>query len=240
MPVPQPSNTQPDITAPVSNNGNRFNGIIGNMDNGTAKGPLTAGNANNNIGGTVYRAAGQSANQFPISPADQIDTGSGGSAPAITNSSQNPLTVQAQVLDRSLGESVVETTPALVSKSSAGNFLTFPKTTEVIELGNGTSSSVSSNLTIKNEQPANTYVGITDTIFNGNSNDLTVLAEERRIVVDTEATTKGHVDGADNLHFPVIYPSGQQLYTVTQREALPGGVVTSSEIGETNVDGIGI
>ena len=182
----------PDVTegVPLANRA-RFAGVTGNMDNGTAQGALSNGNANNNIGGVVYRAAGQSANQFPVSAADVESTGNGGSAPAITTSSNNPLTVQAQTLSRVNTETVAETTPALVSKSSAGNYVTFPSSTEEIALGTGSVNSTSSNLTISREQAANAYVGITDTLTFGNTNDLDVLAEERRVVVDTLPVVQG-------------------------------------------------
>jgi hypothetical protein len=239
--ITQSGPNMPDFTAPVSSIGrNKFIGVVGNMDNGTAKGNLTNGNANNNIGGTVFRAAGQSSNQFPVSAADAINTGSGGSAPQPTNSSQNPLTVQAQTLNRVTTESVTQTTPALVSSASAGNYLTFPKSTEEILLDKDTSSAVHSDLVVQRTQPANAYVGITNTLYNDGVNDLQVLAEEARVVNDTNPTTMGHVDGADNQNVPIIYPSGQQLYTITQREALPGGVAISPEIGETNVSGLGL
>lgn len=236
-----PSNNTPDFTTPVTNNRSRFLGVVGNMDNGTAKGPLTGGNANNNIGGTVYRAAGQSSNQFPVSAADTVNTGSGGSAPAVTNSSNNPLTVQAQTLSRVNTEKVAETTPALVSKSSAGNFLTFPKTTETIELGTGSVNSTSSNLTLHRQQPANAYVGITDTLTNGNANDLDVLADERRVVRDTNATTDGRVDGKAQGANAVdkFIALGDNVQTKSMN-TLPGGVAISPEIGEGNVSGLGI
>lgn len=240
--ITQSGPNQPDFTTPVSSIGrSRFIGIVGNMDNGTAKGTLTNGNANNNIGGTVFRAAGASSNQFPVQAADAINTGSGGSAPQPTNSSQNPLTVQAQTLNRVTTEQVQQTTPALVSNASAGNYVTFPQAVAEIELGTGSVNSTSSNLLIKNERPVQNYAGITDTLTMGNANDITLQADNTRVVNDTLPAIGGHVDGAAQgaNYVDKFIALGDNVQTPAMNE-LPGGVAISPEIGESNVSGLGL
>lgn len=227
-------------------NASRYIGVAGNVYGGTALGEGNSGSANNSIGGTVYRAAGQSSNQFPVSPADAEANNNGGPSAVPSNTSSNPPTVQAEVLNDATSqeqrEAVAQTTPANVSAPAAGNYLTFPKTTETIELGTGSVNSTSSNLTINRQQPENAYVGITDTLFNGNSNDLEVLAEERRVVQGTNAETDGRVDGkAQGANSVDKFQSvnGANLMTEEMKE-LPGGVAISPEIGEENVSGLGI
>lgn len=232
-----PSNNQPDVTAPVSSVGrSRFLGVAGNLYGGTTQAGtdpngnqnnLGAGAANQPVGGVVYRPAGQSSNQFPVSPATTVNTNSG-SAPSLSTGSSNPANIQAQTEDRVSTEVVAQTTPALVSTPAAGSLINFPKTTETADFGS--SSSVKSNVTLNRQQPANAYVGITATNANGNANDLEVLADERRVVQDTNVVIQGRIDGASNVNLAAVYPSGVQMYNPSDRE-LPGGVSDSSDIG---------
>ncbi len=266
MPAPAPSNNMPDWTAPVRSSYRQFAGITGNMDNGTAQGSsannLTNGNANNNIGGNVYRATGQSSNQFPVSPADVEYVGGGGSAPAPSQSSNNPPTVQAQTADRVNYEKPVEFTSDNVSEAAAGYYTQFPKSTENISLGQSSSTvgqtwfpgntnaivpsplgagvntdatpMVAQSPQIVNEQNANAYVGISKSVDAYNSNDPNALTDEARVVKDTLPEIGGHIDG--KAAYTQAYPFGSPdaLYTTTQREALPGGVPVTPQIGQTN------
>ncbi len=215
-----PQNNTPDITAPVSLNRNRFVGVTGNMESGTAKGNLaTGGFTNNSLGGTVYNGAGTSSNSFPVNQSSVQATGDGGAGFNASNSSLNPKSIQDQVGSRVETEKVVEFTPALLSPASSGYNTIFPKSTETIELT--TTTAVKSNLEVKQQSSPNAYVGIT-TNRTDVVDDLTKLEAERAVVVDNKELVR--IDGAKALGDPNV------LYTESQREALPGGVSNSNQI----------
>ncbi len=216
-----PQNNTPDVTSPVpALNRSRFIGVTGNMDNGTAKGPLTAGNTNNSIGGIVFVAAGTTTNTFPNNQADLLKTQDGGASFQNTTSSSNPAFSQEQVADRIETEAVIQSTPALVNSAAAGDITVFPKTTETIELVN--TSSVSSNLEVKREEAENAYVGIT-TNKTFVVDELTRLAEMKQDVEDNGTDNK--IDGAAKIGDP------DALYTESQRNSLPGGHQSIVEVG---------
>ena len=236
------SNNQPDITAPVSGNRGRFIGVTGNLNGGTvAAGAdpngfvnnLGNGSANNNIGGNVYRGAGQSSNQFPVSQASVEFVGGGGSAPQPQTNSNNPPSIQADTTDRVYTEVVAQTTPALVSTPASGPLVNFPKSNKTSDFGS--SSSVSSNIVLRTEKPTALSAGITVPQALS-SNDPGFLNQERIDVVDTNVVIQGRIDGKSNVNLAAVYPSGVQMYNPANR-LLPNKVVNSTEIGETNVSG---
>lgn len=231
-----PSNNQPDVTTPVSAAGrSRFIGVTGNLNGGTVAGNssnnLGNGSSNANIGGVVYRGAGQSSNQFPVSQASKepgAPTGGAGQAGS-NGSSTNPLSVQENVASRKATEVVAQTTFGNVNPIVTGSITNFPKSTETADFGS--SSSLKSNVTLNREQPANVYVGI-NTPKQYSSNDPAKLIDDKRVVVDTNGITDGRIDGKaqganSEDKFIVL---GDNVQTKTMN-TLPGGVDQSQKIG---------
>jgi len=214
-------------------NASRYIGVAGNVFGGTAKGPNAGGGANNNVGGTVYRPAGQSSNQFPVSAAVTTNLDSGGSAPAVQTSSNYPPVPQAQVASdaASLDErdAVTQSTDALISAPAGGPLVKFPVTTKTKDMGS--SVNVGSNLELQSPQLDNAYVGITDGNSVINTDDLERLAQ---MEIDTDNNSNKKIDGAaqganstDKYNGGV---NGDQVRT-DSITTLPGGVPESQEVG---------
>jgi len=214
-------------------NASRYIGVAGNPFGGTAKGEDAGGTANNNVGGTVYRPAGQSANQFPVSEAVTTNVDSGGSAPAVTISSQNPTSIQDEVPKdvASLDErdAVSPSTDALVSSPANGQTVNFPKTTKTKDMGS--SVNVGSNLELTSPQLDNAYVGITDNNAYVQNDDLVRLAEMERVVDNNEnKKVDGAAQGANSTDKYNGGANGDQVRT-DEITTLPGGVPESQEVG---------
>jgi len=234
--------TQPDVTTPVSPAALR-GGITGNINGGTASSNNVgnassavilggAGSSNANVGGVVYRGAGQSSNQFPVSEATlqpgAPTGGAGQSYAASDGSSTNPASIQEDVTSRIATEKVAQTTLANISSPAGGELINFPKTTETASFGS--SSSIASNVTLNNQQNANAYVGITEnkTFV---VDELTRLAAMRTDVINSGEDEK--VDGAAqgaNSEDKFQSVNGENLMTPSVT-VLPGGVPQSQLIG---------
>ena len=216
----------PDITTKVSPAAGRI-GTTGNLLGGTAN---QGGGSNANVGGVVYRGAGQSSNQFPVSQATQEPGApTGGAGQAGSSGSTNPLNIQEQVASRKATENYTQSTSANISGPGQGEFIKFPNTTKTADFGS--SSNIKSNVTLNNEQPANVYVGIT-TPKQYSSQDPAKLVDDKRVVSDTNGVTSGRQDGAAqgaNAEDKFI-ALGDNVQTKSMN-TLPGGVDQSQKIG---------
>ena len=215
-------------------NASRYIGVAGNVYGGTAKGQNAGGGANNNVGGTVFRPTGQSANQFPVSEATLTNKDSGGSAPAVQTSSNYPPIPQAQVAADAASQeernAVAQTTDALTSPASAGQTVNFPKTTKTKDMGS--TVNVGSNLEFQSPALPNAYVGITDGNSVINTNDLERIAElEREADNNTNKKIDGAAQGANSTDKYNGGVNGDQVRT-DSITTLPGGVPESQEIGK--------
>ena len=188
-------------------NPSRFTGVTGN---------LVPGATNANVGGVVYRATGQSSNQFPVSAAS-MEYANGGSAPSPTTSSNSPAAMQENVASRVKTQVVAQSSYSNIAGKGMGELTSYPRTTEVIDF-----SKVNGSSTIVREQNTNAYVGITEnkTFI---VNELTRFADMRtKMLNDGQAS---EIDGAAKIGDPNV------LYTTTQREL---SVSNSNKLGETS------
>lgn len=232
--------TQPDITTKVSPASLRV-GVTGNILGGTASSNNVsnassavilggAGASNANIGGVVYRAAGQSSNQFPVSAATkEPGAPTGGAGQAGSNGSTNPVNIQEQVASRKATEAVTPSMLNNIAGPGVGELVKFPKTTETADFGS--SSSIKSNISLNREQASNAYVGIT-TPKAYSSQDPAKLADDKRVVADTNGVTGGREDGAAQGANSVdkFVALGDNVQTQSMN-TLPGGVDQSQKIG---------
>lgn len=208
-------------------NSSRYIGVTGNVFGGTAKGVTAGGTANNSIGGTVFRPAGQSSHQFPVSAANTINTGSGGSAPATQISSNNPLIPQAEVLKDSSSQeqrnAVAQTTSSNISSPANGEQINFPTTTKTISY-----SKVNGYSTVANQSTDSAYVGIT----NNKTfvvDELTRISEMERVADNnTNKKVDGAAQGAN--HKDKFSALGDNVQTKSMN-TLPNGVDQSQKIG---------